>query len=422
MVRQRAGQTLPLFLLSLTFLASLSPAPLRAGGQALGPDLYEGVKALRRADAHEFARDNTGEGGDTYTKPTNVGLDILSALVAEEDKHASPQETLAHVLKVMDGVESLKTHRGIFPEYIKLDAGRVYTEEKDGQIRFSSIDSAWLHFALSVAEARYRADRPALALRMKKLLDQADYTVFLHGGGRLFRHGFTLSASTDAVVSVTPWPHNYDNKNSEARVLVPFLVAAGKLPETVWENMFYRWTRLEGLPLAEGWKMSAFVELTGNIYFDEPSLAPGTLGLSHRNYLKAAQKIAADRGFALYGWAPCYGPDDGYTEYGLTRPDAAAPYGAALLTTLDDAKAWENLEKMLQLSSLGNPQKPLPEALDSKTGEILNKRSLSLDQNLLYQAVRKDTVRKLVARTAWAKKARQFLKSMDRQHAQVFNR
>ncbi len=419
MIRQRAGQTLPLIFLSLTLLAGLFPARLQAGGPALGPDLYEGVKALRRADAHEFARDNTGEGGDTYTKPTNVGLDILSALAAEKEKHASPEETLAHVLKVMDGVESLKTHRGIFPEYIKLDRGRVYTEEKDGQIRFSSIDSAWLHFALSAAEARYRRDEPALARRMKKLLDEADYTVFLHGGGRLFRHGFTLSADTGAM---EPWPHNYDNKNSEARVLVPFLVAAGKLPETVWENMFYRWTEAEGLPLAEGWKMSAFVELTGNIYFDEPALAPKTLGLSHRNYLKAAQKIASDRGLALYGWAPCYGPDDGYTEYGLTRPDAAAPYGAALLTTLDDAKAWENFEKMLQLGSLGDPQKPLPEALDSKTGVIVNKRSLSLDQNLLYQAVRKDTVRKLVGKTAWAQKARQLLKSMDRQHAQVSNK
>jgi hypothetical protein len=385
--------------------------------RAAGPEVYAAVKSLRAPAPHaEFAVDNTGEGGHTYTKPTNIGLDLLSTLAAVGAGHESAEEARRHVEAVLTGVESLRRYRGLFPEYVKLEGGKVFAEvSREGRIRYSAVDSAWLHFALGVAAAHYRATDPALAARMTALVDAADYGAFLHGEPPRMGHGFEVTADRDEVA--VRWPYDYDNINSEARVTNLFLAAAGKVPEAVWDGMFYRWTDGPAGPLAEGWHKSAFVELTGNIFFDESALAPRSLGVSHRNYLAACRQVAKGRKLRLYGWAPCFGPDDQYREYGLDAPEIATPYAAALLTTWDDPRAWENLEKMLQFLTPSDPPKPYPDALDSKTGQVVSRRSLSLDQNLFYLAVHKDIVRRLTAAADWYPAAERLLKRLDETHA-----
>lgn len=382
---------------------------------ATGQSVYAGLKTLRGpAAVHGFAVDNTGLGGRTYTKPTNIGLDLLSTLAAVEKGQEDPFLAREHVRRVVAGLGRLRTYRGLFPEYIQLTDDGVRADVTDGKIRVSAIDSAWLHFALSVAEGYYRKTDPLLARRMGDLVRAADYGLFVHDNRRRFRHGVTLSAADDRILD--EWPYDYDNKNSEARLLIVFLTAAGKIPETVWRNMTYTYKEAAGVPVADGWAMSAFVELAANSYFDESRWAARTLGRSHLNYVTASRRIAASRGYRLFGWAPCYSPDDSYKEYGLDNPDVATPYAAALLTTVGAPEASQNFHKLIQFLSSSSGVALYPDALDSRTGAVLNRRALSLNQNLLYHALAKDALRALVGRTDWAEEASRLIARMDDWH------
>jgi hypothetical protein len=378
--------------------------------------IYEALKSLRGPlQHHGFAVDNTGAGGRTYTKPTNIGLDLLSTIAAVEKGDEGPSAAREHVRRVLNGLDALRVHHGHFPEYIHLERAGVRAEVKNGEIGYSSIDSAWLHFALSVLEAYYRSSDPALAARLDAFVRGADYRAFLRAGGTRLGFGFSVSALTDEITR--QWPNIYDNKNSEARLLVVFLTAIGKIPPEVWSSMSYGFKEYHGLPVADGWKMSAFVEFAGNSYFDEERLAPKTLGVSHRNYLEVSRRLAERRGYVVAGWAPCYGPRDDYQEYGLDNPDVVSPYAAALFTTVDDPAARRNFADVLQFLPSSTTPEPFPDALDPRTGNVVNERALSLDQNLLYHALNKDVLRKLVARTDWYREACRLLRQMDDWHA-----
>ncbi|MBL0058793.1 MAG: hypothetical protein IPP35_06735 [Elusimicrobia bacterium] len=399
----------------LLMVSILVNAPPNRSGRVLdrmAPAVYQALKTLRApARQFEFPVDNTGPGGRTYTKSTNIGLDLLSTVAALEQGQEDPFLGLEHVRRVVQGLSTLRTHRGIFPEYVHLNEDGAVADVADGRIRYSSVDSAWLHFALSVAGHYFRPVDPALARAMEKQVDAADYSLFLHDDNRRFRHGVTVLADDDSVAEA--WPYDYDNKNSEARLLIVFLTAAGKIPPDVWRAMTYDTVQVEGLTVADGWKLSAFVELAGNIYFDEAAIAPCTLGAHHLRYVEASRRIAFRRGFRFYGWAPCYGPGDTYQEYGLSHPEVVSPYAVALLATVGEKEALLNFHKFVQSSPSLAGAAPFPDAVDPRTGGVLNRRALSLNQNLFYHALSKDALRRVVARAGWHAKASRLIADMD---------
>lgn len=396
--------------MALVFLKPLGARTLIPTGE----EAYKAVVNLRSGSGtFDFPVDNTGYGGNTYTKATNVGLDLLSALVAVERGQENPEAARRHISRLLQGIATLRTYEGLFPEYIKLTPGGVFADNDGGTIRFSSIDSAWLHFALSVGADYYAASDPALSKAMAAYVREADYRVFLRENGR-FAHGFTLDSDENRIVKL--WDYDYDNKNSEARLLVVFLTAAGKLPEKVWRAMDYRYRQVDGVDVAQGWKMSAFVELAANAYMDEFALAPRTLGASHRNYLAASQKVAAGKNLRFLGWGPCYGPDDRYREYGLEDPSVVTPYAAALLATVDRPEAMRNYRRLVEAIAQDRSGVPFPDALDPATGRTLNRRALSLNQNLLYHALAKDATRRVVAKARWFRQAARLVKNMDDWH------
>ncbi len=209
--------------------------------------------------------------------------------------------------------------------------------------------------------------------------------------------GFTVDAPSNTKKA--DYGYSYDNKNSEYRATILPLVALGKLPETSWNNMYYHWVQKEGLPMADGYFMNAFVELTGNIFMNEMQLAPNTFAISHRNYVTATRMIAERLGYQIYGWAPATNPPTGYTEYGLDLNTVVSPYAAALLTTTEENQSVANFKKVVGLSLNGSA--PLPDVLSSASGLVLANRSLSLDQNLTFLAANKNSVREIVAKTRW---------------------
>lgn len=398
---------------------------------------YSGLKAMR-AQGTEIVGDNTDQWGMYYTKPTNIGLDLISTAVAEKKSLISSDEAVSHIDGVLRLIQQLRTYEGIFPEFIKIEGGRIFAEEKNGRIRYSSLDSAWLTLALSIVRDNYQGSEASNLA--KNLIVPQNYSIFLDANG-LMGAGFEIDARTNiplansVILGSRPEAHmfhelvmngevvptstlmanfgfSYNNKNSEARSVILLLVSMGKLPEASWDNMFYHWVTKEGLLLAEGYNWSAFVELTNNIFYDEMFLTPNSFAKSHLNYVAASKNIAQRLGYSIYGWAPCTDPQGGYIEYGLDRNTVVSPYAAALLSTTDDIQSVANLQKVANIAL--NGQAPLPDTLSSSSGRILNSRALTLDQALFFLGVNKNTIRNIVSKTQWYNGAEVRMRKFDR--------
>jgi len=381
------------------------------GASKYGALVYGGLQAFR-VPSHgsaQVAADNTGNFGLGWSKSTNVGLDLLTQLVAERVALASATTSAERVADVLSTLESLRTFRGLFPEFIKLD-GVAHAEIKDGTIRYSTIDSAWVTVALSVAQARYREDRPELARRAQALIERQDYASFVVAN--LLSSGTSIDAQSGRVVESGRF--SYGDRNSEARPLVLALIGLGLLPPAVWDTMSYRWTERAGLALADGYRMSAFVELTGQLFFDEMALAPRSLGLSHRNYVEASARVARPKRHIVWGYAPSCEPPDGYAEFGLDRPEVVTPYAAAQLATTGQPLAKQNLTRVLD--ALDWSAGPVADALDPLTARGVCTSARMLDQSLLFLALYSDALRSLAHAAPWYPAAEARLRDMDRTH------
>jgi hypothetical protein len=368
----------------------------------------EAFRVLPGGKAHVVA-DNTGRFGREWTKCTNLGLDLLTELVAERAGLRSAPRAAQNVEEVLSTLETLRTYHGIFPEFIKLD-GVAHAEVKAGTIRYSSIDSAWVTLALSVVEARYRSERSDLAERARQLIQRQDYSALVDSNRLL--GGVTIDAVSGAVVDSPRF--SYTDRNSEARPLVLALVGLNKLSPAVWDGMSYSWERRAGLPVASGYRASAFVELAGQLFFDEMALAPRSLGLSHENYVKASALLARDKQHVIWGYAPSCAPPDGYAEFGLDRPDVVTPYAAGLLATTRVLVASANLRRLLE--ALDWSGAPVADALDPTTQRPLCRDARLLDQALLFLALDVEALRTLSRATSWYVSAEARLRAMDRTH------
>lgn len=373
--------------------------------------LYQGVLNFRSNQApnlEPIVGDNTDQWGMSWTKCTNLGIHLLSTLVAEQRGLVSPDEAKQQIRGIVDILSRLKTHRGIFPENIVIKGG-IAAEVVDGRMRFSSIDSAWVTVALSLAEVRYRGDDAEIAQMANTLLARQDYRVFVGGDG-LLGAGFYVDVQTDKKVENIAF--SYNDRNSEARPLVLALIGMGQLPASAWDNMFYLWGEREGVPLAKGWHFSAFVEMTGALFFDESKLAPLSLGVSHKNYVEASVNVARRSGHRIFGYAPACDAHNAYAEFGLDRPDSVSPYAAALLTMTGDPRALANFNQVLD--GLPRDGRPLADGIDPRSGQVSCSVARVLDQGLMFLALNADVVRSFVQKTGWYAVAEQRLRVMDR--------
>lgn len=374
--------------------------------------LYRGVLAFRSKLAPKqewIAGDNTDPWGMNWTKCTNLGIHLLSTLVAEQRGLVSAADAKQQIRGIVDILGRLRTHRGIFPENIKIKGG-IAAEVVNGRTRYSSIDSAWVTVALSLAKERYQSEDPALARAAERLLARQDYRVFVGADG-LLGAGFYVDVATDKKVATIAF--SYDDRNSEARPLVLALIGMGLLPASVWDAMSYQWGEREGLPLARGWHFSAFVELTGALFFDEAALAPRSLGSSHQNYLEATVRVAQRLGHSVFGYAPACDANNPYAEFGLDRPDAVSPYASALLTMTGDPRALANFDRLLD--SLPRDGSPLADGIDPKSGQVSCPVARILDQGLMFLALNADVLRGFVQRAPWYAAAESRLKAMDQE-------
>ncbi|HWO15027.1 MAG TPA: hypothetical protein VNN80_36240 [Polyangiaceae bacterium] len=387
--------------------ATITLAELR---QRHNRHLLDGMLGLRSSEGggELIVGDNTDPWGMSWTKCTNLGIHMMSTLVAEQRGLVEDVDAREDIRRIVDILGRLRTHRGIFPENIQIRGG-ITAEVVDGRSRFSSIDSAWVTLALSLVQARYKTDDEALAKSAAALIAKQDYRTFVGADG-MMGAGYFVDVQTDRKVEDIPF--SYKDRNSEARPLVLALVGMNQLPVSAWTKTFYRWGSREGVVLAKGWHFSAFVEMTGALFFDEAKLAPKSLGKSHQNYIEASLRVAKRNGHQLWGYAPACDAQNAYAEFGLDRPDSVSPYAAALLTLTDDERAVQNLSQVL--NALPRDGRALPDGLDPRTGAVNCEVARLLDQGLLFLALNGDVVRGLVQKTPWYASAERRLKAMDR--------
>ena len=394
-------------------IAEAAPVPtLALLRQRHNRHLFDGLLGLRSNEGggELIVGDNTDPWGMTWTKCTNLGIHIMTTLVAEQRGLVESSDARQDIRQIVDILARLRTHRGIFPENIQIRGG-ITGEVVDGRSRFSSIDSAWVTVALSLVQARYKgdADGEALAADAARLIAKQDYRTFVGSDG-MMGAGYFVDVQTDRKVEDIPF--SYKDRNSEARPLVLALVGLNQLPVSAWNKTYYRWGSREGLVLAKGWHFSSFVEMTGALFFDEAKLAPKSLGKSHENYIEASIRVAKRNGHQLWGYAPACDAQNAYAEFGLDRPDSVSPYAAALLTLTDNPQAVRNMS--LVLDALPRDGRALPDGLEPRTGAVSCEVARLLDQGLLFLALNADVVRGLVQKTPWYASAERRLKAMDR--------
>jgi hypothetical protein len=372
--------------------------------------LLDGVLGLRsnEASGELIVGDNTDPWGMSWTKCTNLGIHIMSTMVAEQRGLVEEADAREDVRRIVDILAKLRTHRGIFPENIQIRGG-ISAEVVNGRSRYSSIDSAWATLALSLVQARYKGDPEGLGSEAGGLIAKQDYRTFVGTDG-MMGAGYFVDVATDRKVEDIPF--SYKDRNSEARPLVLALVGMNQLPASAWNKTFYRWGSREGLVIAKGWHFSAFVEMTGALFFDETKIAPKSLGKSHENYIQASIRVAKRNGHQLWGYAPACDAQNAYAEFGLDRPDSVAPYAAALLTLSDNPQAVQNLAQVL--AALPRDGRALPDGLEPRTGAVSCEVARLLDQGLLFLALNADVLRDLVRKTPWYASAERRLKAMDR--------
>ena len=238
--------------------ATITLAELR---QRHNRHLLDGMLGLRSSEGggELIVGDNTDPWGMSWTKCTNLGIHMMSTLVAEQRGLVEDVDAREDIRRIVDILGRLRTHRGIFPENIQIRGG-ITAEVVDGRSRFSSIDSAWVTLALSLVQARYKTDDEALAKSAAALIAKQDYRTFVGADG-MMGAGYFVDVQTDRKVEDIPF--SYKDRNSEARPLVLALVGMNQLPVSAWTKTFYRWGSREGVVLAKGWHFSAFVEMTG---------------------------------------------------------------------------------------------------------------------------------------------------------------
>jgi len=387
--------------------AALTMTDLR---QRHNRNLFDGMLGLRSKEAGSevIVGDNTDPWGMSWTKCTNLGIHMMSTLVAEQRGLMEDADARQDIRRIVDILGTLRTHRGIFPENIQIRGG-IVGEVVDGRTRFSSIDAAWVTLALSLVQARYKGDGDGLASDAGGLIAKQDYRTFVGADG-MMGAGYFVDVQTDRKVEDIPF--SYKDRNSEARPLVLALVGMNQLPVSAWNKTFYRWGSREGMVIAKGWHFSSFVEMTGALFFDEAKIAPKSLGKSHENYIEATIRVAKRNGHQLWGYAPACDAQNAYAEFGLDRPDSVSPYAAALLTLTDDPRAVQNMSQVLD--ALPRDGRALPDGLEPRTGAVSCEVARLLDQGLLFLALNADVVRGLVQKTNWYASAERRLKAMDR--------
>lgn len=383
------------------------PVESRAFVQRVAEDTWRGLLGLRDREhhlpvdhVHLAPRDpGTPPVGD-YTNVTTVGLWIVALAGATEIGLVSRDEAIVMLGDVLDTLERLETHDGLFFNYYDTTS----LERTSNLLSF--VDTAWLTAGLIVARQTF----PELGERATALIARGDWRRFYDPRAGLMYHGWWVQPPG-------PSRYHYGVLYAESRIGSVLAIGLGAAPPSHWFRMtrtfpaacdwqtqtprdrrrktvlgetfyggHYVWDDVAYVP---SWGGSMFEALMPTLVLDEVRWAPDSLGANDKAHVTVQQRA----GGAIWGASPSLRPDGaGYGEYGIHelgmlgyRPGAITPHASALAISVTPDAAVANLRSIAsRFPAYGDWG--FYDAVDPATGEVAESY-LTLDQAMTFIAL-----------------------------------
>lgn len=400
-------------------------------------DTQEGLLKLRAANGAPFNQtQGTFVPQNGWIKSADFGFawtsDILMAANHQNHpigKNSDPKVVTERIRKSLKLFEravndfELKVNgkgTGILPEILEHSNGYFITQAQglpgkpnERGIVYSSYDKGLTDERLEVVEAVFKGglveglQDNEIALMARRLLNRTTYQHFVDEQGKL--HMQILQTPDGQIVRSGS---HIDNLNTEARLFISIQELFGYphqsmerrllAGEDVLSKMRLDWTYKavgnELLPILKGdFDMSAWTEYEGGQFYDLGQLSPQSLGVSNRNYLIAAETIAKQKGYPVFGTAPGTGKGiHEYKAFGLNDASVTVPVGPFLLLTSGEPSAVRNVETLIEKAQTqGGYVKGwgLSDAYDPKTLRPYNDKRIFMNQALLVEAANYELLR-----------------------------
>lgn len=180
------------------------------------------------------------------TKPTNIGLGLLSFLAAKEIGQLETSEAERRIKIMLDSLKNLDRFEGFFFDWYDARSKKLLTHWPDDghelDLFLSSVDNAWLALALLIVAQAI----PTLANYIQaEFLDQMDFDFFfdkergeLLGGYSVSRNEYTHHHYPRSLVSeprIVHWAHAAlcNEKLEKIEILKRLLNEQGEIPSTL---------------------------------------------------------------------------------------------------------------------------------------------------------------------------------------------
>lgn len=378
----------------------------------LAHDTWRGLDALRDREHalpldtvsfSEVARPEPIRIGD-YTNVTNIGLYLIAIVAAQELDFLRRSAALQRAGQVLETLERLETHRGIFFNYYDTTS----LERSTNFVSF--VDSAWLTAGLMVVRSTF----PELAGRVSTLIDRTNYGTFYDESRGLMSHGIFVHLGL-------PSEYHYGLLYTESRLGSLIAIGKGDVPESHWFRMLrvfpaacswqtqtprrsvrqivrghtivdgeYEWGGVRYVP---SWGGSMFEALMPTLVVDEQRYAPTSLGPNDVAHALVQRRWAAEVAqFPVWGASPSRNPAGGYGEHGVPvlgsrgyDAGVVTPHASALALATAPAAAVANLRRMVELYDVYG-EYGLYDSIDPKSGRVA-RDYLALDQAMTLIAL-----------------------------------
>lgn len=341
-----------------------------------------------------------------YTSPTNIAMDFLAIISANELGFISRDEALARAGRIVATLKAMRRYKGFFYNFYdvrKLNISRSY---------ISTVDSGWLALALVTLRQAF----PELESDASKILDQFTFADLLDTENNHLVVGIDVPERNFGL-------YHYGMLVSEARATSFYAIGKGDIEAEHWwflyrtlpdawawqtqkpkghpvekESLTYfqGYYEKNGTKFVPSWGGSLFEVLMPTLLIDEKRLAPEGLGANNRITTELQRDYALkERKYPLWGISPAAmssGRSWEYREFGVRSlaakgyPDRSVitPHVSFLaLETLPEA-AIENIRKMLEFDLYG--EYGFYDSVDLKNNRV-NHQYLALDQGMILAAL-----------------------------------
>lgn len=296
-----------------------------------------------------------GVGCATRTSPTNIGMSLLSHIIAFEENLIIKKKLLDRLNKTITTLENMEKHNGhIYNWYDTKSAKPI------GSRYVSSVDSGNLKMCLRVF-SKYLDDKDIklldIAQRAKKLCDDMDFSFLYDDKHKLFFIGYDVD---NGVYHES----RYDMYMSEARQMSLLEVAENNVSYKHW-MMLNRNLHNTNPPVMKSWGGSTFEYLMPYIFI---GMEKNTLEYtSLENYIEIQQKYCSrndipfgisessyfDFDTSLNYQYKSFGVPTTSNKRGVEGEMVCSPYSAGLILDIEPHIAMEALRKYESLGLAG---------------------------------------------------------------------